>query len=114
MRYKVDFPNFDYEQPRLWIKRSERLFIMSHIPRNEALNVLYVHLIGKVGLWFESYLNGLRGAFNWNHFAEAICRRFGIVVCLLWRNLLFSNKVMELMNSLIDLRGVYCYKTIPT
>ncbi|XP_031108696.1 uncharacterized protein LOC116013188 [Ipomoea triloba] len=77
MRYKSDFPPFDYEQPRLWVNRCERFFQMFHIPRAEIMNVLYVNLTGKVGLWFEGYLNGLEKAFQWVHFAEAVCRRFG-------------------------------------
>lgn len=56
MRYKTEFPSFDYDNPRLWVNRCEKFFILSHIPRNETLNILYVNLSGRIGLWFESYL----------------------------------------------------------
>lgn len=48
---------------------------MSHIPRNEILNMLYVNLAWKVGLWLEGYLNGLSGAFQWLHLAKVVCKR---------------------------------------
>lgn len=34
--------------------------MLSHIPILEILNVLYVNMSGKVGLWFEGYLSELR------------------------------------------------------
>lgn len=77
MRYRYDFPPFDYEQPRLWISRCERFFEMAHIPRIEIMHVLYVNLTGRIGLWFEGYLIGMEGPFQWANFAESVCRRFG-------------------------------------
>ncbi|XP_019150587.1 PREDICTED: uncharacterized protein LOC109147385 [Ipomoea nil] len=44
---------------------------------NEVPNLLYVHLTGKVGLWYDSYIHGLMEEFHWPRFVEAICRRFG-------------------------------------
>ncbi|XP_019166953.1 PREDICTED: uncharacterized protein LOC109162723 [Ipomoea nil] len=77
MRYRYDFPPFDYDQPRLWISRCERFILMSHIPKIEVMHVLYVNLTGRVWLWYEGYLTGIEGPFMWSHFAEAVCRRFG-------------------------------------
>ncbi|XP_031104476.1 uncharacterized protein LOC116007955 [Ipomoea triloba] len=57
--------------------RCERFFLMANIPQIEDMHVLYVNLTGKVGLWFESYLTGLEGAFEWAPFVVAVCRRFG-------------------------------------
>ncbi|XP_019179173.1 PREDICTED: uncharacterized protein LOC109174389 [Ipomoea nil] len=76
MRYKAEFPLFDYDHPHLWITRCERFFMLSHIPRGEILNLLFVNLSGKVGLWYEGYVNGLREGFQWPHFEEVVCRRF--------------------------------------
>lgn len=76
MRCKIEFPAFDYDHPMLWISRCESFFMMSHVPRDEILTILYVNLIGKVGVWFGGYLNGLRAAFQWDGFADAVCRRF--------------------------------------
>ncbi|XP_019171199.1 PREDICTED: uncharacterized protein LOC109166765 [Ipomoea nil] len=75
-RYKADFPAFDYEHPRNWIVRCERFFMFSHTPRNEVMNLLFVNLSGKVGLWYEGYVSELRQGFQWHHFAEAVCKRF--------------------------------------
>lgn len=63
MRYKQEFPPFDYEQPWLWIIRCERFFMLSRIPRDDVLNIFCVNLTGKVGVWFENYTNGLRSRF---------------------------------------------------
>ncbi|XP_019151052.1 PREDICTED: uncharacterized protein LOC109147849 [Ipomoea nil] len=43
----------------------------------EVMHVLYVNLTGRIGLWYEGYLTGLDEPFQWSHFAEAVCRRFG-------------------------------------
>lgn len=72
MRYKQEFPPFDYDHPRLWIMRCERLFMLARIPRDEIMNVLCVNFTGKVGIWFESYLNGLRVGFQWVAFVGAV------------------------------------------
>ncbi|XP_019200240.1 PREDICTED: uncharacterized protein LOC109193863 [Ipomoea nil] len=77
LRYRYDFPAFDYEHPRLWISRCERFFLLAYIPKIEIMHVLYVNLTGKIGLWFEGYLTGLDEPFQWTHFAEAVVRRFG-------------------------------------
>lgn len=60
LRYKSDFPSFDYTHPR-----------------HDVLNLLYVHLTGRECLWFESYIHSLRGEFHWALFVEAVCNRFG-------------------------------------
>ncbi|XP_019183954.1 PREDICTED: uncharacterized protein LOC109178857 [Ipomoea nil] len=76
MRYKHEFPVFDYENPRLWVIRCERFFMLARIPREEILHILCVNLTGKVALWYEGYLNGLREGFQWPLFARAVCKRF--------------------------------------
>ncbi|XP_019191750.1 PREDICTED: uncharacterized protein LOC109186281 [Ipomoea nil] len=76
IRYKHEFPSFDYENPRLWVVRCERFFMLARVPREEILHVLCVNLTGKVALWYEGYLNGLREGFQWAVFARALCKRF--------------------------------------
>ncbi|XP_019198914.1 PREDICTED: uncharacterized protein LOC109192674 [Ipomoea nil] len=76
LRYKQEFPMFDYENPRLWVIRCERFLMLARIPRDEVLNILCINLSGKVGVWFEGYLNGLRVGFQWVEFARAVCKRF--------------------------------------
>lgn len=78
VRLRADFPEFDYQNPRLWIRRLERYFMISQIHGDLYLDYLTLHLYGKVGVWFEGYVNGLRGGFHWGYFVEAICRRFGL------------------------------------
>ncbi|XP_019153739.1 PREDICTED: uncharacterized protein LOC109150304 [Ipomoea nil] len=75
MRYKHEFPVFDYDNPRLWVVRCERFFMLARIPRDEVMHVLCVNLTGKAALWYETYLNGLREGFQWTLFARAICKR---------------------------------------
>lgn len=66
---------------------------MSHIPRDVVLDFLMVNLYEKVGVWFEGYVNGLRGGFQWDHFSEAVYRRFRISNFTLMRNFQHSNKM---------------------
>ncbi|XP_019197771.1 PREDICTED: uncharacterized protein LOC109191615 [Ipomoea nil] len=77
LRYKSEFPPFDYSYPKQWIVWCEKFFILSHVPRQEIVNLLYIHLTGRVGIWFESYVHSLRGGFQWLAFSDALCKRFG-------------------------------------
>ncbi|XP_019170443.1 PREDICTED: uncharacterized protein LOC109166012 [Ipomoea nil] len=76
VRYKHEFPAFDYDNPRLWVVRCERFFMLARILRDEVMHVLCVNLSGKVAMWYETYLNSLREGFQWEVFARAICKRF--------------------------------------
>lgn len=62
--YKTEFPTFDYTQPRQWILRCENFLCFLMRQRHEIMNLLYVNLTGKVGLWYEGYVRGLRGEFH--------------------------------------------------
>lgn len=77
LKYKSEFLASDYANPRQWILRCEKVFVFSHIPRHDNMNLLYVYLTGKVGLWFESYVHSLRDEFHWPYFGEVVSRRFG-------------------------------------
>ncbi|XP_031110384.1 uncharacterized protein LOC116014814 [Ipomoea triloba] len=61
----------------MWIRRVERYFMISQTPPVFYLDYLTVNLSRKVEIWLEGYLSNLRGGFNWGHFVEAVCRRFG-------------------------------------
>lgn len=62
-RPRIDFPKFDYRNPKLWIRRLERYFMVTQTPVDLYLDYLTIHLFSKVGIWFEGYVNQLRGVF---------------------------------------------------
>lgn len=67
---------FDYEHPRLWVKRCEKYFMLSQILAHSYLDYLTMYLTKKVGVWFEGYMNGMRGRFVWDQFVRALYMRF--------------------------------------
>lgn len=118
MRYKQEFPSFDYDHPKLWIIRCERFFMLARIPRDEIMNILCINLIGKVGIWFESYLNGLRVGFQWAAFAGVVCKRFcenNVDVMDEFSNFKQTGNVVEFADKYEEYRGlllqIYPYLT---
>lgn len=75
-RFKPDLPEFDYTNPRMWVKKMERYFMLLQVPIELYLDYLTINLNGRVSIWLEGYMSSLRGAFHWGLFSEAICRRF--------------------------------------
>lgn len=63
-RPRAEFLEFDYSNPRLWIRRLERYFMLSQTPIALYVDYLTLYLFGRVGVWFEGYLNNLRGGFH--------------------------------------------------
>lgn len=51
--------------------------MISKTPAVYYLDYLTLNLSGRVGIWLEGYVNSLRGGFQWVHFVESVCRRFG-------------------------------------
>lgn len=115
MRYKQEFPTFDYEHPRLWVARCERFFILARISRDEMLNVLCVNLSGKVGVWFEGYLNRLRVGFQWADLQELCAKDFVKIMLMPWKIFQISSNGKMLWTLLISLRsieGCFCKFTL--
>ncbi|KAG8386794.1 hypothetical protein BUALT_Bualt03G0185900 [Buddleja alternifolia] len=73
---KVEFPHYDGDNTRTWIKKCNRYFqIVSTITEDQKVPLASIHLEGKVELWFQSFMEG-RYLPNWPEFTSAILERF--------------------------------------
>ncbi|KAG8391321.1 hypothetical protein BUALT_Bualt01G0175700 [Buddleja alternifolia] len=73
---KVDFPHYDGDNTRTWIKKCNRYFqIVSTITEDQKVPLASIHLEGKAELWFQSFMEG-RDLPNWLEFISVILERF--------------------------------------
>lgn len=77
MKSKMNFPEFDLTNPRIWIKKCEKYFQMHRIPIIQWQDYVMMSLTGKVSIWYEHYLIDQGGRVRWAQFAVDICKRFG-------------------------------------
>ena len=72
---KLEFPSFDGSNPRNWVKKCSRYFVLCKIPNSQRGDVALIHLIGKVKTWFASYI-AVRRNVDWSDFIVDVCNRF--------------------------------------
>jgi len=71
---KLEFPSFDGSNPRNWVKKCSRYFVLCKIPNSQRGDVALIHLIGKVKTWFASYI-AVRRNVDWSDFIVDVCNR---------------------------------------
>lgn len=57
---KVEFPSFDGNDPKGWIKKCTRYFTLCKISDDQKANLASLHLKGIAETWFSSYVMGRR------------------------------------------------------
>ncbi|XP_026459249.1 uncharacterized protein LOC113359896 [Papaver somniferum] len=72
---KIDFPKFDGENPRSWVRRWERFFQLKSVPSLQKTQFASIHLIGKAESWFHDYQTG-KTFISWSDFSSSQCERF--------------------------------------
>jgi len=72
---KLEFPSFDGSNPRNWVKKCSRYFVLCKIPDSQRVDVASIYLTGKVETWFASYITIKRNV-DWNDFIVDVCNRF--------------------------------------
>lgn len=72
---KIEFPTFDGNDPRGWIKKYTCYFTFCHIHDNQEVDLASLHLKRPSKVWFGSYIMGRRGV-TWDEFIVDICSRF--------------------------------------
>lgn len=73
---KVEFPHFDGDNPRAWIRKCNRYFqVISTIGEDQKVPLASVHLEGRAELWYQGYIEG-REAPSWQEFVLAVFERF--------------------------------------
>lgn len=72
----MDFPYFDGNNPRSWIRKCERYFSIFSIPEMQKVELATMYVNGKADVWLQGYMMQ-KPSFNWNELKEAVCKRFG-------------------------------------
>ncbi|KAL8158626.1 hypothetical protein V2J09_000163 [Rumex salicifolius] len=73
---KVDFPLFDGTNPRLWIRRCERYFLIFQIHDAQKVSLASMYVCGKAEVWLQGFmLQNLTD--SWSVLTNAILLRFG-------------------------------------
>ncbi|XP_026430271.1 uncharacterized protein LOC113326818 isoform X1 [Papaver somniferum] len=72
---KIDFPTFDGDNPRRWIRRCERFFQLKSVPLRQRTQFASIHLVGKAESWFHDFQNG-KDFIAWSDFYSSICECF--------------------------------------
>ena len=72
---KVEFPTFDGNDPRGWIKKCTYYFGLCRINDNQKVDLASLHLRGPTETWFASCIMGIRGV-SWDDFMVDVCGRF--------------------------------------
>lgn len=71
----VEFPRFNGDDPRGWVKKCQRFFNVNPVLEHEKVLLAAMHLDGKADNWYMDYLEG-RDHIGWNRFAEMVVERF--------------------------------------
>ncbi|XP_026398743.1 uncharacterized protein LOC113294565 [Papaver somniferum] len=72
---KIDFPRFDGNNPRGWIRKCERYFQLNMVVDTHKVDLASIHLDGRADSWFLDYQEG-KPILEWSRFASDICFHF--------------------------------------
>lgn len=73
---KLDFPQFDGENPRAWRLKCEVYFRICATRPKLWISVATMHFVGNAVLWLQS-TNAHNECSCWEEFADNVCVRFG-------------------------------------
>jgi hypothetical protein len=73
---QLNFPSFDGENPKLWIRRAQDYFDMYSVEPQMWVKVASMHLSGAAGRWFSS-LGDHCPNVSWTDFCRGMLERFG-------------------------------------
>jgi len=72
---KIEFPCFDGNDPKGWIKKYTRYFTLCKVMEEQKVNLAALRLRGQAEVWFNSYILGRRNV-AWEDFIFDLCARF--------------------------------------
>ncbi|XP_017221614.1 uncharacterized protein LOC108198371 [Daucus carota subsp. sativus] len=75
-QYRAEIPNFMGEDPRSWIRKCNKYFVMNQVGESSKLDIVEMHLDGKADVWYQSY-KLMHDGGSWGDFCDAIMNRFG-------------------------------------
>ncbi|KAL3530058.1 hypothetical protein ACH5RR_009380 [Cinchona calisaya] len=73
---KIEFPFFDGEGPREWIRNANIYFQIHGIEEDQRTPVVEMYLKGRADVWYQGYSSG-RGNIPWHELSTQLCIRFG-------------------------------------
>ncbi|KAL0446035.1 UNVERIFIED_CONTAM: hypothetical protein Slati_1731400 [Sesamum latifolium] len=73
--YRMEFPLFNGEDARAWIRKCTRYFQMIPIPEDEKVPLASVHMERRAKLWYQGHVEK-RGEPSWAELIVAILERF--------------------------------------
>uniref|UniRef100_A0A803N9Q4 Uncharacterized protein n=1 Tax=Chenopodium quinoa TaxID=63459 RepID=A0A803N9Q4_CHEQI len=71
---KLDFLKFDGSNPRIWIKKCCKYFVLCKIPDDKKVDLASLNMIDKAENWVSSYLAN-KSAVDWNDFVIDVTSR---------------------------------------
>lgn len=72
---KMDFPVFNGDNPRSWIKKCNKFFSFYQIPDHQKVDFVFMNMEGKAGEWFDSYILSKK-VVTWDELILDVCQRF--------------------------------------
>ncbi|KAM0861316.1 hypothetical protein ACQ4PT_045976 [Festuca glaucescens] len=71
---KTNFPKFDGEHPKIWKEKSEKYFMMFHVPDEFKAPYATLHFIGNAALWLQTY-EAQHDIESWPQLCVAVCNK---------------------------------------
>ncbi|KAL2237850.1 UNVERIFIED_CONTAM: RNA-directed DNA polymerase [Sesamum indicum] len=73
--HKMEFPLFNGEEARAWIRRCTRYFQMIPIPEGQKIALASIHMQGRAELWYQGFVEK-RGEPTWQELIVNVLERF--------------------------------------
>jgi hypothetical protein len=102
----LEFPKFDGDNPRGWIRQAEKCFILAETPENKKVKFTDVFITGKADHWLRS--TGINiNSLSWSKFSALIVSRFAAETSLeLIDAFTHIDQCSNLLHTLIHLRNL--------
>ncbi|KAL2232583.1 UNVERIFIED_CONTAM: putative mitochondrial protein [Sesamum indicum] len=72
---KMEFPYFEGENERAWVRRCSRYFQLILVPENQRVTLASIYMQGKAELWYQGYTE--KKEFNsWDELVVSVLDRF--------------------------------------
>ncbi|TXG71290.1 hypothetical protein EZV62_006225 [Acer yangbiense] len=72
---KLNFPKFDGTDPKAWIRKCERFFLIYPVEPEKKVIVASIHFEKKAETWFQTFY-ALKGNIGWEEFTDSLLVRF--------------------------------------
>ncbi|KAL0288657.1 UNVERIFIED_CONTAM: hypothetical protein Sangu_2647800 [Sesamum angustifolium] len=71
----MEFPHFDGENARIWVRKFTRYFQMIPIPEDQKVSFASIYFDSKAKLWYQGYIEKNK-LLSWNELVLAVQERF--------------------------------------